>query len=230
MLVLSGFGPNIEISGAKELKQNGNAICFEYSANAEFAPLIGLRAIIDLVDVALQCINAILPSVGYAAAKAWRELRTAMENSKKNFELNDGNGGYVKVGIDLILTGEFGNCKVSIYNDANNKLAGRGEGGAALSAEVKGYLEGEIKIWVIEGSLNASATAKTGIGGSLIVEPEGFGTCWKHDGVKVIFECELKAGIRDKSPSANYSTQPLVITLAESYESDTYFIHEFNNT
>jgi|GEM_PF-4212774 len=230
MLVLSGFGPNIEISGAKELKQNGNAICFEYSANAEFAPLIGLRAIIDLVDVALQCINAILPSVGYAAAKAWRELRTAMENSKKNFELNDGNGGYVKVGIDLILTGEFGNCKVSIYNDANNKLAGRGEGGAALSAEVKGYLEGEIKIWVIEGSLNASATAKTGIGGILIVEPEGFGTCWKLDGVKVVFECELKAGIRDKSPSANYSTQPLVITLAESYESDTYFIYEFNNT
>lgn len=224
------IGPNIEITGAKELKQNGNNLYFEYSATAEFAPLIGVRATIDLIDVALQCLNAALPSVGSGAAKAWRELRKAMLNAKNNYETSDGKGGYVSVGVDLILTGEMGNCSVKIYNTANNKPAGEGKVGGKMKAEVKGYIEGEAKVWVIKGSLSASGSAETGIGASLLVDPEGIGACWEHDGVKIKFEGEIAAGINDDPDyTVDYSITPIVLTLADPYESEPNYIFAFNS-
>lgn len=224
------IGPNIEITGTKELKQNGTDLYFEYSAALEFAPLIGVRATIDLIDVALQSINAIIPTLGYTAAKSWRELRKGMINAKKNYETSDGKGGYVIVGVDLILTGEIGNCSVAIYNDIKNNPAGRGKVGGQLKAEVKGYVEGEAKLWIIKGSLSASGSAETGIGASLLVDKKGVGACWSHDGVKIKLEGKIVAEINDDSDySLDYSITPIVIPIADPYESEPNYIFNFNS-
>lgn len=219
---LQFVSPKIEFLGKKELKLAKNEPYFEYSFSGGFNPLFGIKLIVDLVDAILSAIP-----ITKAGAVAWREVRTALEESKKKFQNPETKAGaYIATGIDLILYGEIGGIHFKLFNDQNQEVTGEAQGGGKLDAEIRGFVEGGAKIWIIEGSVEAEVKVVTGIGGNVVVNDKGLALKWAHEGIKVKARVQLTAKAKTISTQYNMQSEPII--LSEPYESEPAYFINFN--
>ncbi|PHM44798.1 hypothetical protein Xmau_01512 [Xenorhabdus mauleonii] len=186
-------GPNISIEGKKELVIINSLPDFQYEWKCSFFPLFGMIIKIDLINVIIAILGT--PRAG----REWRELRELMEEQLDN--LNDPKnklaGGTIFY-IDLTIDGELLNTDF-ILTKKNKEIEPIGEIGGSLGLELSVGVEAGARILFIEGLFTAYGKMETKISTGLICDKSGLGINFSHDGLKLIFEVEVKAGFKIKS-------------------------------
>ncbi|MBD2811265.1 hypothetical protein ID853_10315 [Xenorhabdus sp. Vera] len=231
-------GPNISIEGKKELVITDSIPDFKYDWKFSFSPLFGITIKIDIINVIISILGT--PRAG----RYWRELRETMEEQLKkvNDPKNKLAGGAIFY-IDLTIDGELLNTDFTLTKK-NKEIEPIGEIGGSLGLELSAGVEAGARILFIEGVFTAYGKAETKISTGLICDKSGLGITFSHEGLKLIFETEVKAGFKRKSKNNKISQESLEeydsggdlwskklveidVPIADKYEMDPIYFIDF---
>lgn len=237
-------GPNISAKGKKELIIVNSRPDFEYEWNLLFSPLIGLTITLDIINVIIAIFAT--PVTG----DKWRSFRTSMEDQMD--KLKDHKNRVVAGGLpyaDLIISGEILNTGVSVLRK-EQKMNVIGKTGSSLGLAIKIGFDTGARVFFVEGMLSTYGGGTAKISFDSICDSTGIGISFSHEGIKLIFKLDFKAGFSkevsnksisqsrgrgkkqgkgtsEKMTPINDSLIDFEYFLAEEYKSEPFYFYKF---